>query len=148
MLSDLGIASLRVDGNDFLAVYAASQWAAQRARSNLGPTLIEYITYRAGAHSSSDDPSRYRPADEWKHFPLGDPIMRLKRHLMLLGSWSEQEHAATQKELDAQVNAALKEAERYGTLQGGHSPPPASMFEDVYKDMPAHLREQLLQAGG
>ena len=143
-----GIASLRVDGNDFLAVYAASLWAAERARGNLGPTLIEWISYRAGAHSTSDDPSRYRPADDWQHFPLGDPIARLKQHLIGLGAWSEQEHDATQKELDAQVNAALKEAERYGTLQGGHSPPPASMFEDVYKDMPAHLREQLLQAGG
>ncbi|MCU0967072.1 MAG: 3-methyl-2-oxobutanoate dehydrogenase (2-methylpropanoyl-transferring) subunit alpha, partial [Burkholderiaceae bacterium] len=56
-----GIASLRVDGNDFLAVLAASRWAAERARSNLGPTLIEWLTYRAGAHSTSDDPSRYRP---------------------------------------------------------------------------------------
>ena len=72
-----GIASLRVDGNDFLAVYAASSWAAERARSNLGPTLIEWVTYRAGAHSTSDDPSRYRPADDWTHFPLGDPIARL-----------------------------------------------------------------------
>ncbi len=143
-----GIASLRVDGNDFLAVYAASLWAAERARGNLGPTLIEWISYRAGAHSTSDDPSRYRPADDWQHFPLGDPIARLKQHLIGLGAWSEQEHAATQQELEAQVSAALKEAERYGTLQGGHSPPPASMFEDVYKDMPAHLREQLLQAGG
>ena len=66
-----GIASLRVDGNDFLAVHAASQWAAQRARSNLGPTLIEWVTYRAGAHSTSDDPSRYRPADDAQRFPLG-----------------------------------------------------------------------------
>jgi 2-oxoisovalerate dehydrogenase E1 component alpha subunit len=69
-----GIASLRVDGNDFLAVYAASCWAAERARSNLGPTLIEWVTYRAGPHSTSDDPSRYRPADDWTRFPLGDPI--------------------------------------------------------------------------
>ena len=59
-----GIASLRVDGNDFLAVYAASAWAAERARRNLGPTLIEWVTYRAGAHSTSDDPSKYRPADD------------------------------------------------------------------------------------
>ena len=58
-----GIASLRVDGNDFIAVYAASAWAAERARRNLGPTLIEWVTYRAGPHSTSDDPSKYRPAD-------------------------------------------------------------------------------------
>ncbi|HEV8689034.1 MAG TPA: 3-methyl-2-oxobutanoate dehydrogenase (2-methylpropanoyl-transferring) subunit alpha [Ideonella sp.] len=138
-----GIASLRVDGNDFLAVLAASQWAAQRARANLGPTLIEWITYRAGAHSTSDDPSRYRPAGDWQAFPLGDPIARLKRHLMLLGVWSEAEHEAKQKELEAQVSAALKEAERYGTLHDGHIPPLSSMFEDVYKEMPPHLQEQL-----
>ena len=73
-----GIASLRVDGNDYLAVVAATRWAAERARRNLGPTLIEWVTYRAGAHSTSDDPSRYRPADEWKSWPLGDPIARLE----------------------------------------------------------------------
>ena len=137
-----GIASLRVDGNDFLAVYAASRWAAERARSNLGPTLIEWITYRAGAHSTSDDPSRYRPADDWQHFPLGDPVARLKQHLVVLGAWSEAEHEATKKELEAQVSAALKEAERYGSLADGHMATAVSMFEDVYKDMPAHLRQQ------
>jgi 2-oxoisovalerate dehydrogenase E1 component alpha subunit len=137
-----GIASLRVDGNDFLAVYAASRWAAERARNNLGPTLIEWITYRAGAHSTSDDPSRYRPADDWAHFPLGDPIARLKQHLVLLGAWSDEEHEATQKELEAQVMAALKEAERYGSLADGRVAGAASMFEDVYKDMPEHLRRQ------
>lgn len=137
-----GIASLRVDGNDFLAVYAASQWAAERARSNLGPTLIEWVTYRAGAHSTSDDPSRYRPADDAARFPLGDPIARLKAHLMRLGAWSEDEHDATQKGLEAQVGAALKEAERYGSLAAGHMASAAAMFEDVYKDMPAHLRQQ------
>ena len=142
-----GIASLRVDGNDFLAVYAASQWAAERARGNLGPTLIEWVTYRGGAHSTSDDPSRYRPADDWQHFPLGDPVARLKQHLIGLGAWSQQEHEATQAELDALVGAALKEAERYGSLTDGHIPPLASMFEDVYRDMPAHLREQMVQAG-
>ncbi|HEV8314774.1 MAG TPA: 3-methyl-2-oxobutanoate dehydrogenase (2-methylpropanoyl-transferring) subunit alpha [Burkholderiaceae bacterium] len=143
-----GIASLRVDGNDFLAVYAASQWAAERARSNLGPTLIEWISYRAGAHSTSDDPSRYRPADDWEHFPLGDPIARLKQHLMLLGEWSEEQHAATQKQLEAEVIAAQKEAERYGSLADGHLAGAAAMFEDVYKDMPAHLVEQRRQLLG
>jgi 2-oxoisovalerate dehydrogenase E1 component alpha subunit len=143
-----GIASLRVDGNDFLAVYAASRWAAERARSNLGPTLIEWITYRAGAHSTSDDPSRYRPADDWARFPLGDPIARLRKHLVSLGAWSDEEHEATQKELEAQVLAALKEAERYGSLADGHLANAASMFEDVYKDMPEHLRRQREQMFG
>ena len=142
-----GIASLRVDGNDFLAVYAASRWAAERARANLGPTLIEWITYRGGPHSTSDDPSRYRPADDWSHFPLGDPVTRLKQHLVALGAWSEEEHKAAQKEFETEVGAALKEAERYGSLADGHMATAASMFEDVYKEMPEHLhrqREQLL----
>jgi len=137
-----GIASLRVDGNDFLAVLAASRWAAARARANLGPTLIEWITYRGGAHSTSDDPSRYRPADDWQHYPLGDPIARLKRHLIGLGAWSDAEHDATHKELSEQVAAARREAESYGNLADGHVADPNSMFEDVFKEMPPHLREQ------
>ncbi len=142
-----GIASLRVDGNDFLAVLAASRWAAERARSNLGPTLIEWLTYRAGAHSTSDDPSRYRPADDAKRFPLGDPIARLKQHLIGLGAWSDTQHEEARKEFEAEVAAALKEAERHGgALIDGHTPPIESMFEDVYKDMPPHLQDQLRQA--
>ncbi|NLZ39771.1 MAG: 3-methyl-2-oxobutanoate dehydrogenase (2-methylpropanoyl-transferring) subunit alpha, partial [Comamonadaceae bacterium] len=86
-----GIASLRVDGNDWLAVLAASRWAAERARRNLGPTLVEWVTYRGGPHSSSDDPARYRPGDDWQRFPLGDPVARLARHLEGLGAWSADE---------------------------------------------------------
>jgi 2-oxoisovalerate dehydrogenase E1 component alpha subunit len=142
-----GIASLRVDGNDFLAVYAASCWAAQRARRNLGPTLIEWVTYRAGPHSTSDDPSKYRPADDWQRFPLGDPIARLKQHLIALGEWSDAQHAQAQAELEAEVAAAQREAESHGTLLDGHIPSAASMFEDVYHDMPWHLREQRQQLG-
>jgi 2-oxoisovalerate dehydrogenase E1 component alpha subunit len=74
-----GLPTLRVDGNDFLAVTAATQWAEQRARSNLGATVIEFVSYRAAQHSTSDDPSRYRPADDFDNFPLGDPIARLRR---------------------------------------------------------------------
>lgn len=142
-----GIASLRVDGNDFLAVYAASCWAAERARRNLGPTLIEWVTYRAGPHSTSDDPSRYRPADDWSRFPLGDPIARLRQHLTKIGAWSDEEHERVQAELEAEVLAAQKEAEQYGTLADGRVPSAASMFEDVYKDMPEHLRRQRQQLG-
>lgn len=142
-----GIASLRVDGNDFLAVYAASCWAAERARNNLGPTLIEWVTYRAGPHSTSDDPSRYRPADDWSRFPLGDPIARLRQHLTRIGAWSDAEHDRVQAELEAEVLAAQKEAEQYGTLADGRVPSAASMFEDVYKDMPEHLRRQRQQLG-
>ncbi|MDB5919044.1 MAG: 2-oxoisovalerate dehydrogenase subunit alpha, partial [Massilia sp.] len=142
-----GIASLRVDGNDFLAVYAASTWAAERARANLGPTLIEWVTYRAGPHSTSDDPSKYRPADDWSHFPLGDPVDRLRQHLTGLGLWSDAEHETTRQELEAEIVAAQKEAEQSGTLAHGRAPSAASMFEDVYKEMPEHLRLQRQQSG-
>ena len=141
-----GIPGLRVDGNDFLAVYAVTRWAAERARRNLGPTLIELYTYRVAAHSTSDDPSAYRSAAEATSWPLGDPIERLKQHLMGCGEWDEQRHAALQEELDAQVLADLKEAESHGTL--GTAPcSPASMFDDVFKELPIHLRRQRQQAG-
>jgi 2-oxoisovalerate dehydrogenase E1 component alpha subunit len=143
-----GIVSLRVDGNDFLAVLAASRWAIERARGGHGPTLIEWVSYRAGAHSTSDDPSKYRPADDWKHFPLGDPVARLKQHLIALGAWSDDEHARTQKALEQEVAAAQKEAESYGTLASGHVHDASTMFDDVYETMPAHLRRQREQAGG
>jgi 2-oxoisovalerate dehydrogenase E1 component alpha subunit len=142
-----GIASLRVDGNDFLAVYAASQWAAERARTNQGPTLIEWVTYRAGPHSTSDDPSKYRPADEWTHFPLGDPIERFKQHLIKRGAWSEQEHEDCLKEMEAEVIAAQKEAEQFGSMANGHTFSPADMFEDIFEEMPEHLRIQRQQLG-
>ncbi len=138
-----GLPGLRVDGNDFLAVYAATKWAAERARSNHGATLIELYTYRAAAHSTSDDPSAYRPADEWKLWPLGDPIDRLKQHLIAQKEWDEKRQAALVVELEAEVQANLKEAESHGTLgkviPGGG---PASMFEDVYKEIPPHLLRQ------
>ena len=140
-----GIASLRVDGNDFLAVYAASQWALERARSNLGPTLIEWVTYRAGPHSTSDDPTKYRPANDAARFPLGDPIARLKQHLIAIGAWSDAQHEAAQEELKQEVVAAQKQAETHGTLLDGHMPPLETMFEQVYEHMPPHLVEQMAQ---
>ncbi len=142
-----GIASLRVDGNDFLACFAATKWALERARSSFGPTLIEWVTYRAGPHSTSDDPSKYRPASDVQRFPLGDPIMRLKQHLMVLGALTEAEFETTQKAVEAEVLAAQKEAEKYGTLADSHALDLASMFEDVYKDMPAHLIRQRAELG-
>lgn len=141
------IPSLRVDGNDFLAVYAASQWAIERARKNLGSTLIEWVTYRAAAHTTSDDPTKYRPADEAEHWPLGDPIDRLKQHLIVKGAWDEDKHQALTKELKAEVKAAAKEAESYGTLGKGDLPAVSEMFNHVYKEMPAHLRKQRQEAG-
>jgi 2-oxoisovalerate dehydrogenase E1 component alpha subunit len=142
-----GLPSLRVDGNDFLAVYAVTQWAAQRARANLGATLIELYTYRAEGHSTSDDPNRYRPTNEFKAWPFGDPVARLKDHLIAQGEWSAQQHEATEKEVGEEVRAAQKEAEAIGTLQGGNSPSAKTMFEDVFKEMPWHLKRQRQQAG-
>jgi len=142
-----GIAALRVDGNDFLAVLAASRWAAERARRNLGPTLIEWVTYRAGPHSTSDDPSKYRPADDWTHFPLGDPIDRLKAHLIKRGLWSDAQHQALTAELEAEVAAAQKAAEAHGTFASELAPSAADMFEEVYRDLPPHLRRQRQQLG-
>jgi len=141
------IPSLRVDGNDFLAVYAASQWAIERARNNLGPTIIEWLTYRAGAHTTSDDPTKYRPIDEHKSWPLGDPIDRLQQHMIKKGIWDEDRHQQMIKDLKAEVKAAAKEAESYGTLGKGPVPGVDEMFHHVYKEMPPHLRKQRQELG-
>jgi len=138
----LGIPGLRVDGNDFLAVYSATLWAADRARRGAGPTLIELVTYRGGAHSTSDDPSKYRPKDEWKSFPLGDPVERLKQHMIAEGHWSDTKHESLVDELRTEVTAAWKEAQKYGTMTEGPWLDPATMFDDVYAETPKHLESQ------
>ena len=140
-----GIAGLRVDGNDALAVYAATQWAAERARTNHGPTLIEFFTYRAEGHSTSDDPTQYRSAGEPNAWPLGDPIRRLKDHLIAIGEWDEERHAAQDKELAEQVKAAQKEAEGNGILGHGLHQRFETMFEGVFEELPWHLKEQQAQ---
>jgi len=137
-----GMAGIRVDGNDFLAVYAVTQWAAERARTGAGPTLIEHVTYRGAAHSTSDDPARYRPKDDYEKWPLGDPVLRLKNHLIAIGEWSEERHAALTKDLEQQVTENWKEAVQYGALNEGPRLNPHLMFEDVFKDIPEHLRKQ------
>ncbi|MGZ3256333.1 MAG: thiamine pyrophosphate-dependent enzyme, partial [Croceibacterium sp.] len=141
-----GIAGLRVDGNDPLAVYAAVRWAADRARSNNGPTLIEHFTYRAEGHSTSDDPSQYRSAQEREEWPLGDPINRLKLHLIAIGEWSEDQHQQMDLALAEEVKAATKEAEKNGILGHGLHHPFHTMFEDVFEELPWHLEEQADQA--
>jgi 2-oxoisovalerate dehydrogenase E1 component alpha subunit len=142
-----GIPSLRVDGNDYLATYAVAEWAIERARRNLGPTLIEYVTYRAGPHSTSDDPSAYRPKTESEGWPLGDPIVRLKDHLILAGAWSAERHAQAESEIRAEMVTAQKEAETFGTLHSGGTPSTRDIFEDVYAELPPHLRRQRQQMG-
>ncbi len=137
-----GIAGLRVDGNDPLAVYAATEWAAERARTNHGPTIIEHFTYRVEGHSTSDDPSAYRAADAAAHWPLGDPVERLKAHLVGLGAWDDAQHTALTAELAQRVKAAQKAAEENGILGHGLHQSFDTLFEDVFEVLPWHLREQ------
>jgi 2-oxoisovalerate dehydrogenase E1 component alpha subunit len=143
-----GMPGLRVDGNDFLAVYAATKWAAERARKLGGPTLIEHFTYRVEGHSSSDDPSQYRPKSEASEWPLGDPIERLKNHLIQIGEWSEQRHQDLHNELIALVQRCYDEAKTFGTLNEEPKLPAASMFEDIYKEPLPHLLKQRQQMLG
>ena len=142
-----GMPALRVDGNDYLAVHAVGRWAIERARRNLGPTLVEYVTYRVGAHSTSDDPAAYRPKAESDGWPLGDPVLRLKHHLIRHGVWSEDRHKQAEAEIMVSVIAVQKEAETHGTLHSGPHPSARDMFEGVYEEMPSHLRRQRQQAG-
>ena len=141
-----GLPALRVDGNDFLAVWAATQWAEERARTNQGATVIELFTYRGAPHSTSDDPSRYRPGDEHEKWPLGDPIARLKQHLIAIGEWSEDQHKAAEDEAVEQVRAAGKESEAIGTL-GQSRPSVKTMFEDVFATEDWRLVEQRREVG-
>lgn len=138
--------SIRVDGNDLLAVYSVSRWAAERARRGGGPTFIELFTYRAEGHSTSDDPNAYRAKDEWQSWPLGDPVHRLKTHLIQRQEWSEEKQEELEVELTEELTVAWREAESYGSLEEGPHWPLSSMFDDVFKEMPAHLRRQRHQS--
>jgi 2-oxoisovalerate dehydrogenase E1 component alpha subunit len=137
-----GIPGIRVDGNDFLAVYAVTAWAAERARRGGGPTLIEHVTYRADAHSTSDDPSRYRPKDEAQAWPLGDPLERLKQFMLAEGCWSDAQHEQLEAELKELLNRSWVEAISYGTMTEGPRLDRNELFEDVFKDIPNHLLKQ------
>ncbi|MFT4658031.1 MAG: 2-oxoisovalerate dehydrogenase E1 component alpha subunit [Candidatus Aldehydirespiratoraceae bacterium] len=143
-----GIVALRVDGNDYLAGHAASTWAAERARRNLGPTLIEWVTMRVGAHSTSDDPSAYRPDSAATAFPLGDPIARLRQHLVAIGVWDESRDETLREEVNEVIEVAFQEADSHGSAKTGATSEAASMFEDVYAVPPRHLIEQSEQVVG
>ncbi len=142
-----GIPALRVDGNDYLAVAAVSRWAVERTRAGHGPVAIEWFTYRVAAHSTSDDPSAYRPNDEAKAWPLGDPIERLKTHLVLRGDWSDDRHVQTEAEILDGVTAVQKEVEKHGTFVKPQPTSPSTIFKGVYADMPEHLRRQRQEMG-
>jgi len=133
---------IRVDGNDYLAVHAVTRWAAERARAGHGPTLIEHFTYRGEAHSTSDDPTRYRPKDAYEAWPLGDPVERLREHLTGLDEWDDERHEAWQLDCRERVAAAWKEAVSHGTLEDGPHAATPTMFEDVFAAQPWHLRRQ------
>lgn len=131
-----GVPSVRVDGNDVLAVYRVMRDAIQHARDGHGPTFIEALTYRMGAHSSSDDPTRYRSQDEVDTWAQRDPIMRLRRHLLHRGLLDDAQDAALEEGLMAEISAAVQEVEQLGP------PPRESLFDDVYAELPWHLAEQ------
>ena len=131
-----GIPSIRVDGNDVLALYHAISDAVARARAGRGPTYIEALTYRIGAHSTSDDPTRYRSQDEVEVWMQRDPQARLRRHLVHRGLLDDAADAALEEELNAEIAAAVTAIEAL--------PPPdrETLFDDVYKELPWNLQEQ------
>jgi pyruvate dehydrogenase E1 component alpha subunit/2-oxoisovalerate dehydrogenase E1 component alpha subunit len=131
-----GVAAERVDGNDALAVYESLALSLERARAGGGATLIECLTYRVGAHSSSDDPARYREESEVLAWRARDPITRLSRYLSRVGEPPPADVHAVERELELELERALSEVEA--------APPPAlgSLFEDVYANAPWPLREQ------
>jgi pyruvate dehydrogenase E1 component alpha subunit/2-oxoisovalerate dehydrogenase E1 component alpha subunit len=132
-----GMPGVRVDGNDLLAVYSVVRSAIDRARAGGGPTFVEAVTYRMGGHSTSDDPSRYRSQDEVDAWAKKDPLDRLRRYLLELGLITDDGDEALDGELAAEIGAAIDEVEAL--------PPPdrATLFEDVFSEMPWHLRAQL-----
>jgi pyruvate dehydrogenase E1 component alpha subunit/2-oxoisovalerate dehydrogenase E1 component alpha subunit len=132
-----GVPGVRVDGNDLLAVYAVLREAIGRARSGAGPTFIEALTYRMGPHSSSDDPTRYRSQAEVDAWAAKDPLDRLRRHLVRLGLLTEASDATMDAALADEINAAIDMVEPLSR------PAPATLVEDVYAEIPWHLREEL-----
>jgi len=131
-----GVPSVRVDGNDVLAVYRVVSEAVARARSGGGPTFIEALTYRIGAHSTSDDPTRYRSQEEVEVWMKRDPLLRLRHHLVHTGQLDDAADVALEQELNAEIAAAIQAVEAFGP------PPRESLFDDVYAELPWHLAEQ------
>lgn len=131
-----GFEGVRVDGNDVLAVYQASKEAIDKARAGEGPTLIEAVTYRMGPHTTSDDPTRYRDESEVEAWRKKDPIVRFQRYLKAKGIWNEEKEVEIRQEAETQVEAAVVRAEERAM------PDPATLFDDVYAEMPWHLKEE------
>lgn len=132
-----GFPGVQVDGNDVLAVYAVTKEALDRARRGEGPTLIEALTYRYGPHTTADDPTRYRPADELQEWQeRRDPIVRYRRFLESRGLWSEQDEEALQERLREQAAEVVRKAENHP------KPDPTNMFDYMYAELPWNLKEQ------
>jgi pyruvate dehydrogenase E1 component subunit alpha len=106
-----GIPGVRVDGNDVVAVRAATALARRRACAGEGPTLIEAVTYRMGPHTTADDPSRYVPPDELATWAQRDPIARLRARLEHAGAWDEDRHRAVEEDADRRFDAAFDAAQ-------------------------------------
>ena len=132
-----GIKTIRVDGNDILAVYSAAVAARKIAVEEQQPVLIETMSYRLGAHSTSDDPSGYRSRDEEQQWREKDPISRMKNWLLKQGWWDEERDVALQAGFRKEILEQLKLAEKRA------KPVLQELINDVYQTPPAHLREQL-----
>ncbi|MEZ4375091.1 MAG: pyruvate dehydrogenase (acetyl-transferring) E1 component subunit alpha [Polyangiaceae bacterium] len=139
-----GLPGVRVDGNDILACYQVIHEAVERARSGGGATFIECVTYRMGAHSTSDDPTRYRSDEEVQEWAKKDPVERLRRYLVGRGLVDDAFDQRLETEFGAELSAAIEQVEAAGP------PEPESIFDDVYASRPWHLEEQLeeLRAAG
>ena len=131
-----GMDGYRVDGNDALAVYAVTRHVAEQIRATGRPAFIEALTYRVGAHSTSDDPSQYRDESITEQWKLKDPIARLRRFVEAQGWWSEAQETALVEDYVVRIKAEVVRAEA--------APKPAveSLFDDVYATKPRHLLEQ------
>lgn len=131
-----GIKGVQVDGNDALAVFQVTRDARDRALKGEGPTLIEAVTYRQGAHSTSDDPRAYREESEVDEWKAKDPIARFRHFLIDQKVWSEKQDEALKQDLKDEILAAIDEAEKLGP------PDRDTMVEDVFDSVPWHLEEQ------
>jgi len=131
-----GIKTLRIDGNDILAVIKAVQWAREYALAEKAPVIIEAMSYRLGAHSTSDDPSGYRTREEEAKWQANDPILRMKNWLLAQDWWNEEQDSALFEGLREEVLAAVKVAERIA------KPELRELVTDVYDDVPEHIEKQ------
>lgn len=134
-----GIRTIRVDGNDVLAVYAATQKAREIALQQQCPVLIEAMTYRLAAHSTSDDPTGYRSKEEEQRWQAKDPVLRFKTWMLSKGWLDEKDNQNQVEQMRQEVLQALKTAEQVPVCDINH------ITEDVYDTTPWHLKEQLKQ---